>query len=282
MGFIGGRRNNLPLPRTTGEVEESLPLPHRLCPHRLRNLLDIRHLEHARGDQHDLAAADQVAAAEAEVDGAACDACGAFQPLAELRAAHELRAERHRRMRPADAGGMARAHAHHHVGHGHQQAAMRPAHGVAMTRLERQADPELLALDLEPERADQPDEAVGHIELAETFGDQRIGHEPSPSLEAANFSSAARTAGSNAMLRCVSSFSETMIAFSTAVQLPSPSNSPWPITHLRSCTSRRRAQAVARPGKNIWRLKSISSRPTTTRKRGSPPFFKDCRTITRM
>src|SRR4030095_2437688 len=184
--------------------------------------------------------------------------------------AHELGAERHRGMRPADAGGVARAHAHHHVGDGDQQAAMRPAHGIAVTRLERQPDRALLALALEPERADQPDEVVRHVELAKTFGDQRIGHEPSPSLEAANFSSAARTAGSNGMLRWVSSFSETMIALSTAVQLPSPSNRPWPITHLRSCTSSRRAQAVARPGKNICRLKSISSRPTTTRQRGRP------------
>src|SRR5829696_5741934 len=265
----------------TGEVEGApiglLPLPHRLCPHRLRNLLDIRHLEHAGRDQDDLAAADQVAAAEAEVDGAPGDARSALQPLAEPRATHELGAERHRGMRPADAGGVARAHAHHHVGHGDQQSAMRPAHGIAVTRLERQADPERLAIDPEPERADQPDKVVGDVELAEAVGDQRIGHEPSPSLEAAYFSRAARTARSNGMLRWISSFSETMIAFSTAVQLPSPSNSPWPITHLRSCTSRRRAQAVARPGKNIWRLKSISNRPTTTRKRGKPE-----RTIMRM
>ena len=87
-----------------------------------------------------------------------------------LRAAHELGAERHRRMRPADAGGMARAHAHHHVGHGHQQAAMRPAHGIAVARLERQADPELLALDLEPERADQPDEVSGTSSLRKPSG----------------------------------------------------------------------------------------------------------------
>jgi hypothetical protein len=45
--------------------------------------------------------------------------------------------------------------AHHHVGHGDQQAAMRPAHRVAVARLERQADAQLLALGLVPERADQ-------------------------------------------------------------------------------------------------------------------------------
>src|SRR5205823_14016110 len=100
-------------------------------------------------------------------------------------------------------------------------------------RLERQADAQPLAFRLEPERPDQPDEIVSHVERAEAFGDQLVGHEPSPSLEAANFSSAARTIGSNATLRWVCSFSDTMIAFSTAVQSPSPSNRPWPITHLR-------------------------------------------------
>ena len=169
-----------------------LPLPHRLRPHRLGNLLDVRHLEHAGRDQDDLAAADQVAAAEAEVDGAPGDARGAFEPLAELGAAHELGAERHRRMRPADAGGVARAHAHHHVGHGDQQAAMRPAHRIAVARLERQADPELLALGLEPERADQPDEVVGDVELAEAFGNQRIGHAAKSVLGGGDISRARR------------------------------------------------------------------------------------------
>src|SRR6266404_2801126 len=79
----------------------------------------------------------------------------ALEPLAEPRAAHELGAERHRGMRPADARRMAGAHPHYHVGHGDQQAAMGPAHRVAVTRLERQADADRLALDLEPERSDQ-------------------------------------------------------------------------------------------------------------------------------
>src|SRR5438105_10055075 len=160
-------------------------------------------------------------------------------------------------MRPADAGGMARTRAHHHVGDGDQQAAMRPAHGIAVARLERQADAQALALRLEPERADQADKIVGHAQLAEAFRNELV-HAGNPSLEAASFSSAARTAGSNGVLRCVSSFSDTMMTFWTAVQRLSPSNKAWPITTLRPCTSTMRAQAVAVPGKNICRLKSAS------------------------
>src|SRR5882757_1106160 len=226
----------------------SLPLAHHLGAHRLRDLVDIRHLEDARRHEDDLAAAYEVAAAEAEIDGPPGNARGALQPLSQLGAAHELGAGRYSRMRPANAGHVARARPHHHVGHGDQQPAMRPAHRVAVTGLERQADPQALTFGLEPERPDQADEVVADVELAEAFGDQLGGHAGSPSLEAANFSSAARTTGSNGTLRWVSSFSDTMIAFSTAVQWPSPSNRPCPITHLRSCTSSRRAPAVARPG----------------------------------
>src|SRR5882672_3267044 len=246
----------------------SLPFPHHLGPHRLGDLVDIRHLEDAGRHQDDLAAADQVAAAKAEIDGAAGDASRALQPLSEFGAAHELGAERYRRMGPSDAGHMARARPHHHVGHGNQQPAMRPAHRIAVSGLERQADPQTLAFGLEPERPDQADEIVGDVELAEAFGDQLVGHVGSPSLEAANFSSAARTTGSNGTLRWVSSFSDTMVTRWTAVQWPSPSNSPCPIRHLRAWASITRAQAVALPGKNIWRLKSASMRPMTRRKRG--------------
>ena len=42
--------------------QESLPLAHHLGAHRLGDLVDVGHLEHARGDQDDLAAAHQVAA----------------------------------------------------------------------------------------------------------------------------------------------------------------------------------------------------------------------------
>src|SRR5215475_9883594 len=91
-----------PPPYYGGGEEVSLPLPHHRRPHRLGDLGDIRDLEHARRDQDDLTAAHQIAAAEAEVDGAARQTGGAFQPLAKPRAAHELGAERHRGMRPAD------------------------------------------------------------------------------------------------------------------------------------------------------------------------------------
>src|SRR6266536_5674408 len=93
----------------------SLPLAHHLRPHRLGNPLDIRHLEDARCHQNNLTAANQVAAAETEIDRAPCNACLAFDPLAEPRAAHELSAERDRWVWPADSGGMARAGTHHHV-----------------------------------------------------------------------------------------------------------------------------------------------------------------------
>src|SRR5262249_6157875 len=144
-------------------------------------------------------------------------------------------------------GGMARSDAHRHVGDRDQEPAMRPTHRVAVPRLERQAHAQMLAFGLEPQRADQSDEFVGGRKPAKAFGNERLGH-VIPSLEAANRSRARRTAGSNGVLRWVSSLSDTMTALSTAVQLPSPSNSAWPITHLRSCTSSSRAQAVARPG----------------------------------
>ena len=70
---------------------------------------------------------------------------------------------------------------------------------------------------------DQADEIVGDIERPETLGDQYVGHVGNPSADAASRSSMTRTAGSNGVLRCVSSFSDTMMARSTAVQLPSPS-----------------------------------------------------------
>src|SRR5262245_32026512 len=226
----------------------SLPFPHHGGARRLGNLVDVGHLEHARCDQDDLALADQIAAAEAEVERAPRDAGAAFKPMAKSRAAHEFGAERHRGMRPADARGIARACPHHHVGHRHQQTAMRPTHGVAVARFERQPDAQLVAFRLAPERADQINESVGDRQLAEAFGNERACHGPSPSLEAAYVSSVARTAGLKGVLRWVCSLSDTMIAFSTAVQWPSPSNRAWPMVHLRACTSTSRAQAVARPG----------------------------------
>src|SRR3984893_556103 len=226
----------------------SLPLAHHLGTHRLGNLVDIRHLEDARRHEDNLAAAHEVAAAEAEIDGPPGNARGALEPLSKLGATHELGAERYRRMGPADTGDVARACPHHHVRHGDQQPAMRPAHRVAVAGLERPADSQPIAFGLEPERPDQADEVITDVELAEAFGDQLVGHVESPSLEAANFSSAARTTGSNGTLRWVSSLSDTMIAFSAAVQLPSPSNTPCPIPHLLSCTSSWRTPAVARPG----------------------------------
>src|SRR5262245_55357958 len=147
---------------------------------------------------------------------------------------------------------------------------MGPAHGIAVALLERQADPQPLALGLAPQRTDEIDEGVPEGKPVEAVGNERARHGASPSVEAAYLSRAERTAGSNAWLRWVFSFSDTMIALRTAVHWPSPSNRAWPIMHLRACTSISRAHAVARPGKNIWRLKSISSRPTTTRKRGKP------------
>src|SRR5262249_55756450 len=156
------------------------------------------------------------------IDGAARDARAAFNPLAELGAAHEFGRERYGRMRPANAGGMARARPHHHVGHGYQKTAMRPTHRIAVPPLERQADAQSFTFRLEPERADQSDEFVRDVELAETVGDELV-HAGNPSLETASFSSAARTSGSNGMLRCVSSFSDTMMTFCTAVHWPSPS-----------------------------------------------------------
>src|SRR5262252_7403747 len=226
----------------------SLPLPHHGGARRLGDLVDIGHLEHARGDQDDLAIADQIAAAEAEVERAPRDSRTAFKPMAKPRAAYEFGAERHRGMRPADARGIARACPHHHVGHRHQQTAMGPTHGIAVARLERQPDAQPLAFRLAPERADQIDESVGDRQLAEAFGNERALHVASPSLEAAYVSSAARTAGLKAVLRWVCSLSDTMIAFSTAVQWPSSSNRAWPMVQLRAPTSTSRAQAVARPG----------------------------------
>src|SRR5882672_8049118 len=75
------------------------PLAHRLGSQGFRDLVDVRHLEDTRRHQHDLAAADQVAIGEAEIDGATGNARLALEPLAEPRAAHELGAERHRGMR---------------------------------------------------------------------------------------------------------------------------------------------------------------------------------------
>ena len=90
---------------------------------------------------------------------------------------------------------------------------MRPSHGIAMARLERQPDPEPITFRLEPERSDQVNESVGDRQLAEAFRDERDGHVASPSLEAAIFSSAERTTGSKGLLRCVFSSSDTMIAY---------------------------------------------------------------------
>src|SRR5262249_30718357 len=159
---------------------------------------------HPRRHQDDLAATDQITAAEAEVDRATGNAGAAFEPLAELGAAHEFGRQRYRGMRPADAGSVTGARAHHHVGHRHQQPAVRPAHGIAVARLERQTDPQALAFDLEPQRADQADEVVADPQLAKSLGNELV-HAGNPSLEAASFSSATRTTGSNGVLRCVSS-----------------------------------------------------------------------------
>src|SRR5262249_10146868 len=179
----------------------SLPFPHHGGARSLGDLVDIGHLEHARGDQDDLAIADQIAAAEAEVERAPRDAGAAFKPMAKPRAAHEFGAERHRGMWPADARGEARACPHHHVGHRHQQTAVSPTHRVAVARLERQPDAQPVTFRLAPERAYQIDEGVGDRQLAEAFGNERALHGPSPSLEAAYASSAARTAGLKGVLR---------------------------------------------------------------------------------
>src|SRR5262249_22657932 len=114
-------------------------------------------------------------------------------------------------------GGVARTRPHHHVGHGHQEPAMRPAERIAMTLLERQSDAQVLTLGLEPKRTDQGDEFVGDVEFPEARWDQFV-HVGNPSLEVASLSSAARTAGSKAVARCVSSFSDTIVTFCTAVQ----------------------------------------------------------------
>src|SRR5471030_3563805 len=119
--------------RRLGMTEPSLPLAHHLGAQRLGDLVDVGHLEHAGRHHDDLAAAYQVAAAEAEIERTPRNARSAFEPLPELGAAYELGAERDGRMRPADAGGVARARPHHHVGDGVQQSAMRPAHGIAVT-----------------------------------------------------------------------------------------------------------------------------------------------------
>src|SRR5258708_39524287 len=131
----------VPLAALGMTILPSLPLAHHLGTHRLRDLVDIRHLEDARRHEDDLAAAHEVTAAEAEIDGPPSNARGALQPLSKLGATHELGAERYRRMGPADTGDVARACPHHHVRHGDQQPAMRPAHRAAVAGPRRPAAP---------------------------------------------------------------------------------------------------------------------------------------------
>src|SRR5260370_16781312 len=94
----------VPLAALGMTILPSLPLAHHLGAHRLRDLVDIRHLEDARRHEDDLAAAHQVAAAEAEIDGPPGNARGALEPLSKLGAPHELGPQRYLRMGPPDPG----------------------------------------------------------------------------------------------------------------------------------------------------------------------------------